>query len=164
MGDYFSSLSLWVFLCKMGLYCLHEGWSEDWRLAHQVGVWGYGCRTSLVAQMVKRLPTMQETRVQSLGQEDPWRRIWQPTPVLLPGKSHGWRCLVGCSPWGREESDTQSVKTEQLHFHFSLFTFLHWRRKWQPTPVFLPGESQGQGSLVGCHLWGHTESDTTEVT
>ena len=39
-----------------------------------------------------------------------------------------------------------------------------WRRKWQPTPVFLPGESQGRGSLVGCRLWGHTESDTTEVT
>ena len=46
----------------------------------------------------------------------------------------------------------------------SLFTFMHWRRKWQPTPVFLPGESQGRGSLVGCHLWGRTESDTTEVT
>ena len=44
------------------------------------------------------------------------------------------------------------------------FTFLHWRMKWQPTPVFLPGESQGLGSLVGFHLWGHTESDTTEVT
>jgi len=41
---------------------------------------------------------------------------------------------------------------------------MHWRRKWQPTPVLLPGESQGGGSLVGCHLWGHTESDTTEVT
>ena len=41
---------------------------------------------------------------------------------------------------------------------------MHWRRKWQPTPVFLPGESQGQGSLVGCRLWGRTESDTTEVT
>ena len=44
------------------------------------------------------------------------RRQWQPTPVLLPGKSHGWSSLVGCSPWGREEWDT----TEQLHFHFSL--------------------------------------------
>ena len=44
------------------------------------------------------------------------RRRWHPTPVLLPGKSHGWRSLVGCSPWGREESDM----TEQLHFHFSL--------------------------------------------
>ena len=38
----------------------------------------------------------------------------------------------------------------------------YWRRQWQPTPVFLPGESQGRGSLVGCHLGGHTESDTTE--
>ena len=46
----------------------------------------------------------------------------------------------------------------------SLFTFMHWRRKWQPTPVFLPGESQGRGSQVGCRLWGGTESDTTEVT
>ena len=45
-----------------------------------------------------------------------WRRQWHPTPVLLPGKSHGWRSLVGCSRWGRKESDT----TEWLHFHFSL--------------------------------------------
>ena len=82
-----------------------------------------------------------------------WRRQWHPTPVLLPGKSHGRRSLVGCSPWGHEESDTTSL---------SLFTFMHWRRKWQPTPVFLPGESQGQGSLVGCRLC--TESDTTEAT
>ena len=44
-----------------------------------------------------------------------WRRQWHPTPVLLPGQSHGWRSLVGCSPWGLEESDT----TEQLHFHLS---------------------------------------------
>ena len=44
------------------------------------------------------------------------RRQWHPTPVLLPGKSHGQRSLVGCSPWGCEESDP----TEQLHFHFSL--------------------------------------------
>ena len=46
----------------------------------------------------------------------------------------------------------------------SLFTFMHWRRKWQPTTVFLPGESQGQPGLVGCRLWGRTESDTTEAT
>ena len=41
---------------------------------------------------------------------------------------------------------------------------MHWRRQWKPTPVFLPGESQGRGSLVGCRLWGRTESDTTEAT
>ena len=45
-----------------------------------------------------------------------------------------------------------------------LFTFMYWRRQWQPTPVFLPGESQGQGSLMGCRLRGCTESDTTKVT
>ena len=85
------------------------------------------------------------------------RRQWHPTPVLLPGKYHGRRSLVGLSPWGRQESDT----TERLYF---LFTFLHWRKKRQPTPVFLPGEPQGRGSLVGCRLWGRTESDTTEAT
>ena len=85
-----------------------------------------------------------------------WRKQWQPTPVLLPGKSHGGRRLVGCSPWGRAESDWATS--------LSLFTFMHRRRKWQPTPVFLPGESQGQRSLVGCCLWGRAESDTTEVT
>ena len=45
-----------------------------------------------------------------------------------------------------------------------MFTFMNWKRKWQPTPVFLPGESQGWGSLVGCRLWGYTELDTTEAT
>ena len=51
-----------------------------------------------------------------LSRDLDWRRQWPPTPVLLPGKSRGWRSLVGCSPWGRKESDT----TERLHFHFSL--------------------------------------------
>ena len=54
--------------------------------------------------------------------------------------------------------------TRLSNFTFTFFTFMHWRRKWQPTPVFLPGESQGRGSLVGCSLWGRTESDTTEAT
>ena len=67
---------------------------------------------SLVAQMVKRLPAMRETQDRSLGWEDPWRRKWQPTPVLLPGKFHEPRSLVGYSPWGRKELD----KTERLHF------------------------------------------------
>ena len=73
-------------------------------------------------------------------------------------------------PWTEEPGGLQSMgslesdTTERLHFHFSLFTFMHWRRKWQPTPVFLPGESQGPGSLVGCRRWGRTELDTTEAT
>ena len=60
--------------------------------------------------MVKNSPGMQETQVQSLGWEDPWRRKWQPTPVFVPGESHGQRALVGYSPRGCKESDT----TEQL--------------------------------------------------
>ena len=60
--------------------------------------------------MVKNLPAMQETWVQSLVGKIPWRREWLPTPVFLPGESHGQRSLVGCVPWGHKESDT----TEQL--------------------------------------------------
>ena len=75
----------------------------------------------------------------------------------LAGKSHG-RSLEGCSPWGLWGSDV----TERLHFHFSFSPI--GEEKWQPTPVFLPGESQGRGSLVGCRLWGRTELDTNEAT
>ena len=106
------------------------------------GAWGaaiYG-----VTQSWTRLKQLSSSKLAL-----PRRRQWHPTPVLLPGKSHGQRSLVGCSPWGCS---------------LSLFTFMHWRRKWQPTPVFLPGESQGRGSLVGCRLWGRTESDMTEAT
>ena len=59
-----------------------------------------------IAQMVKNLPARQETWVQSLGQEDPWRRKWQSTAVFLPGESHGQRSLAGYSPWGHKELDT----------------------------------------------------------
>ena len=71
-------------------------------------------------------------------------------------------------PWTEEPGGLQSMGSLRVGHNWetslSLFTFMHWRRKWQPTPVFLPGESQGQGSLVGCHLWGRTELDTTEAT
>ena len=136
-----------------------------------------------------------------------WRRKWQPTPVFLPGESHAQRSLVGYSPWdhraGHDWSDWARIVYQWfskqvliiycpannvedmclIKFNIlillifgslrvghdwtpllSFFTFMHWRRKWQPTPVFLPGESQGRGSLVGCRLWGRTELDMTEVT
>ena len=71
-------------------------------------------------------------------------------------------------PWMEEPGRLQSMESLRVRHNransLSLFTFMHWRRKWQLTPVFLPGESQGWGSLVGCRLWGRTESDTTEVT
>ena len=127
--------------------------------------------------MVKSLPTMRETRFWSLGQEDLLemgmathssifatphknglkeifqRRQWHPTPVLLPGKSHGQRSLVSCSPWGHEESDT----TERLHFpslekematHSSV---LAWRNPGMAEPGRLPS--------AGLHRIGHDWSN-----
>ena len=84
-----------------------------------------------------------------------WRRQWQPTPVLLPGKSHGWRSLVGCSLWGWEDSE----RTEQLHFHFHAlekemathFSVLAWRIPWMGEPGGLPSQ--------GSHRVGQDWSD-----
>ena len=71
-------------------------------------------------------------------------------------------------PWTGEPGRLQSMGSLGVGHDWvtslSLFTFMCWRTKWQPTPVFLPGGSQGWGSLVGCRLWGRTESDTTEAT
>ena len=71
-------------------------------------------------------------------------------------------------PWTEEPGRLQSMGSlrvgQDSATSLALFTFMHWRRKWQPTPVFLPGESQGWERLVGCCLWGWTESDTTETT
>ena len=86
-----------------------------------------------------------------------WRRQWQTTPVLLPGKSHGWKSLVGYSPWGRKESDT----TERLHFHFHFHALekemathsgvLAWRIPGMGEPGGLPS--------MGSHRVGHDWSD-----
>ena len=91
------------------------------------------------------------------------------------GKAVSLAAYLACSstlawqiPWTEEPGRLQSMGSLGVGHDWatslSLFTFMHWRRKWQPTPVFLPGESQGLGSLVGCRLWGRTESDTTEAT
>ena len=85
------------------------------------------------------------------------RRQRQPTPVLLPGKSHGRRSLGGYSPWGRKELNM----TEQVHFHFSLSS----TGEGNGNPLqYSCLENPRDRSLVGCRLWGHTESDVTEVT
>ena len=76
--------------------------------------------------------------------------------------------LAWKTPWTEEPGGLQSMGSQRIGHDWetslSLFTFMQWRRKWHPTPVFLPGESQGQRSLVGCCLRGRTELDTTEVT
>ena len=101
---------------------------------------------------------MWEARVRSLGQEDPLEKEMAP-PLLyscLENPEDG-EARVGYRPWTHKESDT----TERLEFHFSLSRI--GEGNGNPL-VVLPGESQGRGSLVGCCLWGGTESDTTEAT
>ena len=122
-----------------------------------------------------------------------WKISWTAEPGRLPSMGsqrvgHDWATSLHFSykgiprlsmarhsstlawkiPWMEEPGRLQSTGLLGVGHDWatslSLFTFMHWRRKWQPTPVFLPGESQGQGSLVGCRLWGRTESDTTEAT
>ena len=82
------------------------------------------------------------------------------------GTSLQYSCLE--NPMDRGAGRLQSMGSLRVRHDWatslSCFTFMHWRRKWQPTPVFLLGESQGRGSLVGCCLWGRTELDTTEAT
>ena len=87
----------------------------------------------------------------------PWRRQWHPTPVLLPGKSHGWRSLVGCSPWGRQESGT----TERLHFDFSLSCIGEGNgNPLQYSCLENPRNGEPSGLLsMGSHKVGHDWSD-----
>ena len=113
----------------------------------------------------------------------PWRRKWQPTPVFLPGKSHGQRSRAGFNPWGHKESDMaeHSTACSQMQFMWGFpggasgkesaclcrrgkrcgfdprVGKIPWRRTWEPTLVFLPGKSHGQRSP-----WGHKELDMTE--
>ena len=88
-------------------------------------------------------------------------RLWK--PMATHSSTLAWKI-----PWMEEPGRLQSMGSWRVGHDWatslSLFTFMHWRRKWQPTPVFLPWESQGWGSLVGCHLWGRTELDMTEAT
>ena len=89
---------------------------------------------------------------------------FSPEKAMAPHSS----TLAWKIPWTEEPGKLQCMGLLRVRHDWvpslSLFTFLHWRRKWQPTPVFLPEESQGRESLVGCHLWGRTESDTTAAT
>ena len=113
-----------------------------------------------VAQLVKNLPAMWDTWVRSLGQEDP---LEKEMATHFNSSTLAWKI-----PWTEEPGRLQSMGSlrvgQDWAASLSLFTCIHWRRTWQPTPVLLSGESQGWGSLVGCHLWGRTESATTEVT
>ena len=136
-------------------------------------------------QRVTSLPAKAQRNQIQRGSDPVWL-VSRNTSVAASsvGERQSWRLNFGSSrekamashsstlawkiPWTGEPGRLQSMGSRRVGHDWanslSLFTFLHWRRKWQPTPVFLPGESQGQGSLLGCRLWGRTESDTTETT
>ena len=96
----------------------------------------------------------------SLPSEPPGNPFWSLVGVNAEKAmaSHS-STLAWKIPWAEEPGGLQSMGSRRVGHDWatslSLFTFMHWRKKWQPTPVFLPGESQGWGSLVGCRLWGH---------
>ena len=93
--------------------------------------------------------------------------LMQPEAMAPHSSTRAWKI-----PWIEEPGRLQSMGSLRVGHNWEtsllLFTFMHWRRKWQPTPVFLPGESQGRGSPVGCCLWGrtvgHDWSDLAELT
>ena len=136
-------------------------------------------RASQVALIVKNPPANAgdiRHRFNPWVRKIPWRRKWQPTPIFLPGESRGQRSLVGYSPCGHKESDmNEQLSTIEVlilafsrpkHFLGSLrfdswVEKIPWRRKWQPTPIFLPGKSYAQRSLEGHSPWSCKESDTT---
>ena len=103
-----------------------------------------------------------KTQIRKMNQENKERLYGE--KVMAPYSS----TLAWKIPWTEEPGGLQTMGSLRVRHNWatslSLFTFMHWRRKWQPTAVFLPGESQGRGSLVGFHLWGRTDSDTTEAT
>ena len=87
-------------------------------------------------------------------------------PLFLEKAMTPYSCLenpMDRGAWWAAVHGVAKSRTWLSDFTFT-FTLMYWRRKWKPTPVFLPGESQGRGSLVGCHLWGRTQSDMAEVT
>ena len=94
----------------------------------------------------------------------------KPANNLIGGEGNGTPLQYSClenpmdgGAWWAAVQGVANTQTRLSNFTFT-FAFMHWRRKWQPTPVFLPGESQGRRGLVGCCLWGRTELDTTEAT
>ena len=130
---------------------------------------------SYLDQILQGISSMKR-RLCFLSSMETWRKLipagfqflWLYKTIMEKEMATHSGTLAWKIPWIEGPGGLQSMGLWRVRHNWvtslSLFTFMHWRRKWQPTPVFLPGEPQGQGSLVGCSLWGHTESDMTQVT
>ena len=137
--------------CEKILWIRKTMWSRNMGLLHSIA---------------RRFFTVWATRGTNYNYSSFWKltNIIAVAKIMAPHSSPlAWKIS-----WMEERGGLQSMGSLGVGHDWatslSLFTFTHWRRKWQPAPVFLPGESQGRWSLMGCHLWGRTESDTTEAT
>ena len=139
--------------------------SRDWDsfIPAYVAYWGFPGGSA-----VKNPTAMQEMLVDPWVGKISWKRAWQSTPIFLPGESHEqsqtWlRTHTCCLPGSTsgKESASQGKKSKRHGFN-SWIGKIPWRRKWQPTPIFLPAKSQGEKSLEGYSPKGHKESDLTE--
>ena len=158
-----SSILAWIIpgteepsgLLFMGLHRVRHDWSD---LAAVAAAWVI----SLFFTWIINWYSIMFSKVAYF--ENFWHLYSKAEKAMAPHSS----TLAWKIPWMEEPGGLQSTGSLRVGHDWvtslSLFTCMHWRRKWQPTPVFLPGESQGWGSLVGCCLWGRAESDTTEVT
>ena len=140
----------------------HIYWSaKDQQMLNQIGLSS--------APTILTRPSRSSSMPRFLGHVE---HIWNLGESFLPsqGRAFGVAPILAnsvhrCRPaWPCQDGGCRTKANLIQHLLIFCWSINYWRRKWQPTPVFLPGESQGQGSLVGCRLWGHTESDTTEVT
>ena len=137
--------------------CPSGGSMALWWMSWVQGPEGLGLTAALMCNLkVSNLNSL------SLIYKNEYHGICEDT-IKYSNYNFAWKMLWMEEPGGLQSMGSLRVGRDWAT-SLSLFTFMHWRRKWQPTPVFLPGESQGRGSLVGCLLWGLTESDTTEAT
>ena len=122
------------------------------------------CLFNLYAEYVMRNAGLEEAQagIMNAGRNINNLRYAAEKAMATHSSTLAWK-IPGIAESGRLQSMGSRRVGHDWATSLSLFAFMHWRRKWQPTPVFLPGESQGWQSLVGCHLWGRTESDMTEA-
>ena len=156
----------WLCLSKTRWWRPVRGGDHSFTPAYQVLSWGPG-----KAAIRHDVPFSEELIIRWEGETHILGKPGNNQKVALdPEKAMATHSstLAWKIPWTEEPGRLQFMGLQRVRHNWaislSLFTFLNWRRKWQPTPVFLPGESQERQSLVGCCLWGCTELDMTEAT
>ena len=144
----------------LGMHILSLGWEDPLEE-------GMATHSSILARNIQSCPTLLLTHMHTHKFKNPLKMEAVESRMEKAMASHS-STLAWKIPWTEKPGGLQSMGSHRVRYNWStslsLFTFMHWRSKWQPIPVFLTGESQGWWSLVGCHLWGSTESDKTEAT